>query len=124
MADLSAERARSDFIIFMPGVSASLLSFVVFGTTKVFRDYMWHKLVPRIIQRRLQSNRSETSSILQETLARNARDIESPMTLYPVSPISQEVNHILEPVVSSPAQAEFQTQLRNMGSSAQSPHGQ
>ncbi|KAH7309116.1 hypothetical protein B0I35DRAFT_441474 [Stachybotrys elegans] len=38
--DLSAERARTDFHLFLPGVTASLLLFLVFGTTKPFIAYM------------------------------------------------------------------------------------
>lgn len=37
---------------FLPGVSGSLLAFIVFGTTKSFRDYFYRKLVPRSIRRR------------------------------------------------------------------------
>ncbi|KAH8900055.1 hypothetical protein GQ53DRAFT_758172 [Thozetella sp. PMI_491] len=44
--DLSAARATLDFVLFMPGVTASLLVFVVFGTTRTFRDYAWRRHVP------------------------------------------------------------------------------
>nr|XP_036588323.1 glycoside hydrolase [Colletotrichum truncatum]KAF6799696.1 glycoside hydrolase [Colletotrichum truncatum] len=49
--DLSTERLHSDLILFLPGVSASLLTFVVFGTTKTFRDYMVTKLIPRRLRK-------------------------------------------------------------------------
>ncbi|KAF9873036.1 glycoside hydrolase [Colletotrichum karsti] len=39
-ADLSAKRAIQDFLLFMPGVTASLLVFLVFGTTRPFLEYM------------------------------------------------------------------------------------
>ncbi|KAH6688040.1 hypothetical protein F5X68DRAFT_8173 [Plectosphaerella plurivora] len=45
--DLSLERLHGDLLTFLPGVSASLLTFVVFGTTKTFRDYMKSRLLPR-----------------------------------------------------------------------------
>lgn len=38
--DLSPERAMNDFGFFAPGVTASLLTFLVFGTTKPFIKYM------------------------------------------------------------------------------------
>jgi hypothetical protein len=38
--DLSPERAVNDFRFFAPGVTASLLTFLVFGTTKPFIKYM------------------------------------------------------------------------------------
>jgi hypothetical protein len=50
-ADLSAAHFRSDMIIFLPGVSSSILTLVVFGTTKTLRRYMWVTFVPRCIIR-------------------------------------------------------------------------
>ncbi|UQC89506.1 uncharacterized protein CLUP02_15037 [Colletotrichum lupini] len=50
--DLSTERLHLDLILFLPGVSASLLTFVVFGTTKTFRDYLVARLVPRRLRER------------------------------------------------------------------------
>ncbi|TLS29368.1 hypothetical protein PpBr36_00942 [Pyricularia pennisetigena] len=51
-ADLSSDKAKLDFYLFIPGVSAGLLLFVVFGTTKVSRDYMWEKLAPRWLKKK------------------------------------------------------------------------
>lgn len=51
-ADLSAERARGDFILFMPGCSASLLVFVFFGTTKAFLNTIRYAVVPKRLRRR------------------------------------------------------------------------
>lgn len=45
--DLGMDRLQSDLLVFIPGVTASLLTFVVFGTTKTFRDYMRSHFVPR-----------------------------------------------------------------------------
>ena len=38
--DTSAARARHDSALFLPGVSSSLLAFIVFGTTTPFRRHM------------------------------------------------------------------------------------
>lgn len=46
-ADLSLERAKRDFAFFIPGVLPPLLTFIVFGTTKPFREYMAAKFSPR-----------------------------------------------------------------------------
>ncbi|KAK3312393.1 hypothetical protein B0H66DRAFT_449014, partial [Apodospora peruviana] len=45
--DLSASKAKTDFVLFVPGVSGSLLIFIVFGTTRTFREYMLNAFVPR-----------------------------------------------------------------------------
>ncbi|KAI0012794.1 hypothetical protein F4779DRAFT_566871 [Xylariaceae sp. FL0662B] len=50
-ANLSLSRARSDFLQFMVGVSASLLVFVVFGTTRPFRQTVREAMVPRCFRR-------------------------------------------------------------------------
>lgn len=42
--DISARRAKQDSLLFMPGVTASLLVFLVFGTTRPFLDYMKRRL--------------------------------------------------------------------------------
>lgn len=52
VVNLSYQRAIGDILTFLPGVSASLLAFIVFGTTKSFRDYFYRQLVPRSIRRR------------------------------------------------------------------------
>ncbi|KAI7786980.1 hypothetical protein LA080_001772 [Diaporthe eres] len=52
VVDLSYQRAIGDVLTFLPGVSPSLLAFIVFGTTKSFRDYFYRKLVPRSMRRR------------------------------------------------------------------------
>lgn len=64
--DLSTERLHLDLILFLPGVSASLLTFVVFGTTKTFRDYLVARLVPRRLRernsRRMSSNQQRRNT--------------------------------------------------------------
>ncbi|KAL0932151.1 glycoside hydrolase [Colletotrichum truncatum] len=40
LPDFSSKRAKQDFLLFMPGVTASLLVFFVFGTTRPFLEYM------------------------------------------------------------------------------------
>lgn len=62
--NLHTSNAISDIQTFLPGVSASILAFVVFGTTKAFRDYFYRKFVPRRIRRvRALSRRSKGLSI-------------------------------------------------------------
>lgn len=53
LLDVSSEAAISDFKGFIAGVSASLLAFIVFGTTRTFRDFFYRKFVPRKIRRKL-----------------------------------------------------------------------
>ncbi|KAI1075264.1 hypothetical protein F5B20DRAFT_560638 [Whalleya microplaca] len=50
--NLSLQRARKDFLSFMVGVSASLLVFVVFGTTRPLRQTMREKFVPTCFRRK------------------------------------------------------------------------
>ncbi|KAI1762560.1 hypothetical protein GGR53DRAFT_414928 [Hypoxylon sp. FL1150] len=59
-ADLSAAKAKNDFLLFMPGVSTSLLVFIVFGTTRTFRKTMYKKFIPKRFQHRL--SESETGA--------------------------------------------------------------
>jgi hypothetical protein len=61
-ADLSAEHAKEIVTNFLPGVSPSLLSFIVFGTTKPFRHYMYKKFVPRRFQPHLPLTARPSSS--------------------------------------------------------------
>ncbi|KAI0017538.1 hypothetical protein F4780DRAFT_591236 [Xylariomycetidae sp. FL0641] len=49
--DLSAARAQSTTVLFLPGVSPSLLAFIVFGTTKPFREFMYRTFIPKRFQR-------------------------------------------------------------------------
>ncbi|EFQ27695.1 hypothetical protein CGRA01v4_02907 [Colletotrichum graminicola] len=57
--DLSVARLHQDLLLFIPGVTASLLDFVVFGTTKTFLDYLVHTLFSR---RLLDSNVEEANN--------------------------------------------------------------
>lgn len=50
---LEPTHAITDATSFLSGVSASILAFLVFGTTKVFRDFYYIKLVPKCIRRKL-----------------------------------------------------------------------
>ncbi|EGO59743.1 hypothetical protein NEUTE1DRAFT_121491 [Neurospora tetrasperma FGSC 2508] len=56
--DLSAARARGDFALFCPGVSASLLIFIVFGTTRTFREYVWTRFAPQLLQDRVAARKA------------------------------------------------------------------
>ncbi|KAI1079533.1 hypothetical protein F5B20DRAFT_167787 [Whalleya microplaca] len=59
--DLSASRAHRVSVLFMPGVTPGLLAFVVFGTTKPFREYMYKTFVPKRFQRPDASTARESS---------------------------------------------------------------
>ncbi|KAK3900358.1 hypothetical protein C8A05DRAFT_17328 [Staphylotrichum tortipilum] len=52
--DLSPSRAASDFALFAPAPTAVLFVFVVFGTTRTFREYMWTLFVPRCLRARVE----------------------------------------------------------------------
>ncbi|KLU86129.1 hypothetical protein MAPG_05148 [Magnaporthiopsis poae ATCC 64411] len=62
--DFSVQTANENFLSFMPGASASLLVFVIFGTTKPLRAYMWSKVVPRRIRERQEANRGRPPSVV------------------------------------------------------------
>ncbi|KAK2028101.1 hypothetical protein LX32DRAFT_591442 [Colletotrichum zoysiae] len=61
--DLSVDRLHQDLLLFIPGASASLLTFVVFGTTKTFLEYIADTLVPRRLRNR---NRGRASNPVQQ----------------------------------------------------------
>ncbi|ORY65208.1 uncharacterized protein BCR38DRAFT_523711 [Pseudomassariella vexata] len=65
--DFSASRARKSYLLDIPGVSASLLSFLMFGTTKPFRDKMYTTFIPKRFQRR-----SETATLTNPSYGANA----------------------------------------------------
>ncbi|KAJ4425151.1 hypothetical protein N0V82_000206 [Gnomoniopsis sp. IMI 355080] len=64
--NLHASNAIADIKSFIPGVSACILAFIVFGTTKAFRDYFYHKLVPRSIRRKIRNRKSKSPSLTIE----------------------------------------------------------
>jgi hypothetical protein len=49
--DFSIDRAKETTILFCPGPAPSYLLFIVFGTTKPFREYMYATFVPKRWQR-------------------------------------------------------------------------
>ncbi|KAL2209794.1 hypothetical protein CC79DRAFT_1380030 [Sarocladium strictum] len=57
--DLSAERAKTTWLFFMPGVTPGLFIFIVFGTTTPLRKYMHETLVPKRWQRQHRKDRRE-----------------------------------------------------------------
>lgn len=61
--NLHPSHAISDVKNFLPGVSACILAFIVFGTTKAFRDYFYQKLVPRSIRRKIRNRKSKSPSL-------------------------------------------------------------
>lgn len=61
-ADLGADRARLDFLLFMPGCAASFVVFVVFGTTKTFCRTIYDTFVPRCLWERQSKRRPVAAS--------------------------------------------------------------
>ncbi|KAI2623732.1 hypothetical protein GGS21DRAFT_330254 [Xylaria nigripes] len=51
--DLSPDRARSNIIGYIPGISPGLAIFVVFGFTRDFRQIMYNTFIPRSFRRRM-----------------------------------------------------------------------
>ncbi|KAI0484655.1 hypothetical protein GGR56DRAFT_35051 [Xylariaceae sp. FL0804] len=60
--DVSAARARSSAVLFLPGVTPPLLAFAVFGTTKPFRLHMYRTFVPKRFQREPEPAAKQPSS--------------------------------------------------------------
>ncbi|KAI1780825.1 hypothetical protein F4818DRAFT_396997 [Hypoxylon cercidicola] len=73
-ADLSVAKAKNDFLLFMPGVSTSLLVFIVFGTTRTFRKTMYKTFIPKRFQRR--SSESEPGADVAPPPRDDMRDEE------------------------------------------------
>lgn len=63
VANLSPKIAVGDIVAFIPGVSASLLAFIVFGTTKAFQDYFYRSLAPRSVGRRCRQTMKTLSMV-------------------------------------------------------------
>lgn len=61
--DLSADRARGAFAGFTPAVSAGPLVFIVFGTTRTFREYMWVLFVPRVLREKVEARAKRKRAI-------------------------------------------------------------
>lgn len=61
IVNLEPNHAIADTQSFAPGVSASMLAFIVFGTTKAFRDFFYVNLVPRSIRRRFRAKSKRPS---------------------------------------------------------------
>lgn len=51
--DLSIAKAKIDFTLFVPGISAPLLLYVVFGTTRAFRNFTANLFSPRRLREKL-----------------------------------------------------------------------
>lgn len=71
--DLSAQKAKADFVLFMPGCVPGALLFLVFGTTALFREHMrktflprrFHKTKPRDAQLRITPYSSQNGKSFQ-----------------------------------------------------------
>src|SRR3569833_185623 len=85
--DFSADRAKTLFFSFMPGVSVNIVFFLLFGTTKTYRDYMWSKIGSRKI-----SDVLDESALAQPKLSPGPRTIFRRAT--PAASLSSE-RHIL-----------------------------
>jgi hypothetical protein len=62
--DLSAGRAKGDFGLFAPAPTAVLFAFLVFGTTRTFREYMWKLFVPRAVRDRVEARRRRKKEVV------------------------------------------------------------
>lgn len=58
MADLSAARAKGSAAVTAPGVTGSLVAFIVFGTTEPLRKKMYQTFVPKRFQRPTTASRA------------------------------------------------------------------
>lgn len=88
--NLEPSHAIADVESFLPGVSASVLAFIVFGTTKAFRDFFYVKFVPRYIRRKLRARSKRPSvanaAVLPPALPRNLVRRETEIPGGPMSP--------------------------------------
>lgn len=94
--DLSAGRAVTDFVLYIPGVTAPVLAYLVFGTTRTFRDYAWSVLAPRWLQAKREARKQarkkpsvvigarDLAIISQEQANKAGRDLESGLCHYEV----------------------------------------
>ncbi|ROW09419.1 hypothetical protein VMCG_02265 [Cytospora schulzeri] len=73
--DLSSKVAVGDVVSFLPGVSASLLAFIVFGTTKAFQDYFYRSLAPRSVGRRCRQTMKTLSIVSTHQPRRHSEPI-------------------------------------------------
>ncbi|KAI0002645.1 hypothetical protein F4779DRAFT_128258 [Xylariaceae sp. FL0662B] len=76
-ANVSADGAKNDFVLFMPGVSTSVLVFVVFGTTRTFRKAMYRTFIPRRFRRKKPEVGSGNTAITAEALDEEVNDISN-----------------------------------------------
>lgn len=90
--NLHVSRAISDIQSFIPGVSASILAFVVFGTTKTFREYFYRRLLPRRLRRELRRRSDKGASIIGVRARAASRGPRRPprsdSTMYPPAPVA------------------------------------
>ncbi|KAH6635097.1 hypothetical protein B0J18DRAFT_406677 [Chaetomium sp. MPI-SDFR-AT-0129] len=61
--DLSVDRARGDLALFAPAPTANLFAFIVFGTTRTFREYMWNLFVPRSVREKVEVRRKRKRAV-------------------------------------------------------------
>ncbi|KAH9894661.1 hypothetical protein F4778DRAFT_283967 [Xylariomycetidae sp. FL2044] len=73
-SELSGANARLVAITFIPGVSACLLTYIVFGTTKPFRQAVYRAFVPKRFQKTLPEPTGESRSGTYASGARSKRN--------------------------------------------------
>ncbi|KAH6659227.1 hypothetical protein BKA67DRAFT_8593 [Truncatella angustata] len=96
----SASTAIRSSLQDLPGVTASLIPFIVFGTTRPFRQKIWETFVPQCLRRRRRSLRRNT---LPYT-SRSSVQPQRPLTAIRVSKgvdISYSTNELTTPTRSS-----------------------
>ncbi|KAK4125499.1 hypothetical protein N657DRAFT_268457 [Parathielavia appendiculata] len=78
--DLSAGRAKGDFALFAPAPTATIFAFIVFGTTRTFREYMWNLFVPRSIREKVETRtrrKKESQGATMSVVHSAIRDVEA-----------------------------------------------
>lgn len=93
--DLRASRAVKTILLFMPGVTPGVFVFVIFGTTRLFRQHMYRTFVPRRWQDRTAAPRVEdppAEDPSEEDPSIEDRSAEDPLAEDPGSPAEEPKN--------------------------------
>ncbi|KAI0161201.1 hypothetical protein GGR57DRAFT_350765 [Xylariaceae sp. FL1272] len=89
--DLEAKHANVDFPMFIPGISPSILIFIVFGTSQSFRRSLYVSLVPRRFRRCSIQRTAPTSPIspsLHQTPFHSPRNTPRTQSVHAGPPVS------------------------------------
>lgn len=117
--NLSVSNTISDIVLFMPGVTASLVAFLVFGTTKSWRQYrdlvvggcgMKRRIIEKRVQRNEEAGRSQGLEFQRlDSLPRRAseeirqKDAESRVRMFVKETEPQDFNESDSPTSSGPS---------------------